>query len=313
MQRARLRPSHQIHIRIIAYAVFLATGVFLPLLATPASAGTLDRVRDSGKITLGYRDDARPFSNRDEAGNADGYAVAVCKAVVEQIKTDQGLSSLNVEWVPVSADDQFRAVQEGKVDLLCGAAETLLSRKDVDFSVPIFPGGIGALLHANAPIGLREVLSGRPPSGPLWRGFPAQVLTRQVFSVVAGTPSEKWLSDKLNEFQLSATVVPVKSYDEGVQRVLDGSSSVFFADRSILLDTVKRSPSARDLTVLRRQFNYAPIAFAMQRGDSDFRLLVDRSLSQIFSSQAFHDIYAQWFGGPSEAADTFFQMSRLPE
>ena len=114
-------------------------------------------------------------------------------------------------------------MQDGKVDLLCGAAETLTSRKNVDFSVPIFPGGIGALVRANAPIGLREVLSGRPPAGPLWRGYPAQILTQQAFSVVAGTASEKWLKDKLGELQITAKIVPVKSYGEGVQRVVDGS------------------------------------------------------------------------------------------
>ena len=128
------------------------------------------------------------------------------------------------------------------------------------FSIPIVPGGIGALLRADAPVGLKEVLSGRPPSGPLRRGYPAQVLEKQVFSVVAGTPGEKWVQGRLNEFELTAKVVPVEGYDAGVQSVLDRSSNVFFADRSILLDAVKRSASPGDLTVLDRQFTYVPLA-----------------------------------------------------
>ena len=299
---------------MVAFAIaLLAIGVLPVATADQAAAGTLDRMRDSGKLTLGYRDDARPFSYRDESGNADGYAVALCKAVAEKIKSDQGLPALTVEWVPVGIDDQYQAVKDGKVDLLCGAAETLTSRKDVDFSVPVFPGGIGALLRANAPLGLREVLSGRPPSGPLWRGNPAQVLTQQTFSAVAGTPSEKWVNDKLNEFRLTAKVVPVKSYDEGIQRVVDGSTNVFFADRSILMDAATRSPSAGDLSVLERQFTYAPIALVMQRGDPDFRLAVDRALSQLYGSKDFSSLYAKWFGQPDESVDTFFKLSTLPE
>jgi putrescine:ornithine antiporter len=204
-------------------------------------------------------------------------------------------------------------VQEKKVDLLCGAAETLTTRKEVDFSVPIFPGGIGALVRANAPVGLKEVLSGRPPSGPLWRGFPAQILEKQVFSVVAGTPTEKWLANQVDKFQLTANVVPVKSYEDGIQRVVDGSSNVFFADRSILLDTAKRSPSADDLTVLDRQFTYSPIAVALERGDADFRLLVDQALGQLFGSEEFHRSYVKWFGEPDAEADMFFRLSTLPE
>jgi putrescine:ornithine antiporter len=313
MQRARLNSPHGYPVRIAAFLGFFAAVILVFALADAVSAATLDRVKETGKLTLGYRTDGRPFSFQNESGAADGYAVALCKEVAEQLKAEQGLQTLNLEWVPVSADDQFQAVREGKVDLLCGAAETLTSRKDADFSIPIFPGGIGALIRADSSLGLKEVLSGSPPSGPLWRGYPAQVLTQQVFSVVADTPSEKWLTDKLAEFELTAKVVPVKSYEDGVRGVLDGNSSVFFADRSILLDTVARSGSAADLTVLDRQFNYAPIAIAMERGDPDFRLMVDRILSKFLGSEAFHNLYGTWFGKPDKKADAFFRLSVLPE
>jgi putrescine:ornithine antiporter len=286
----------------------------LPLaVSLPASAATLDRIQQTGKLTLGYRADARPFAYKDESGNAAGFAVGLCQQVADKLKSDQGLSTLTVEWVPVTVEEELQAVRDGKVDLLCGAAETLTSRKDVDFSVPVFPGGIGALVRASAPVGLREVLSGRPPSGPLWRGYPAQLIEKQTLSVVSGTPSEKWLADSLDKLQLTAKVEPVKNYEEGIQRVLDGSSNVFFADRSILLDAARRGPSASDLTVLKRQFTYAPIALALERNDADFRLVVDRALSQLFGSQEFHDLYVKWFGQPNESVDTFFKLSTLPE
>jgi ABC-type amino acid transport substrate-binding protein len=314
MQRARLNRPHEYRVRFATLAIaFIATGMLPLAVSLPASAATLDRIQQTGKLTLGYRADARPFAYKDESGNAAGFAVGLCQQVADKIKSDQGLSTLTVEWVPVTVEEELQAVRDGKVDLLCGAAETLTSRKDVDFSVPVFPGGIGALLRANAPVGLREVLSGRPPSGPLWRGYPAQLIEKQTLSVVSGTPSEKWLADSLDKLQLTAKVEPVKNYEEGIQRVLDGSSNVFFADRSILLDAARRGPSASDLTVLKRQFTYAPIALALERNDADFRLVVDRALSQLFGSQEFHDLYVKWFGQPNESVDTFFKLSTLPE
>jgi putrescine:ornithine antiporter len=157
------------------------------------------------------------------------------------------------------------------------------------------------------------VLSGRPPSGPLWRGYPAQIIEKQKLSVVEGTPSAKWLKDKLSELQLTAEVVPVDSYDTGIQLVREGSSDVFFADRSILLDAVKRGRLADELIVLERQFTYAPIALALARGDPDFRLVVDRALSQFFRSEKFHNLFVNWFGKPNESADMFFKLSTLLE
>jgi putrescine:ornithine antiporter len=277
-----------------------------------ANAATLDRIKQASKVVLGYRSDARPFSY-DESGKADGYAAAICQAVVGKLKSELGTADLAVEWLPVTIDDQFQAVQEGKIDILCGAAETLSARKDVDFSVPIFLGGVGALLRADAPSNLRDVLAGRPYRGPLWRGSPAQILESQVFSVAAGTPTEKWLNDRLNEFQLTAKVVPVKSYDEGIQSVLDRTSNVFFADRSILLDAATRSPSASNLRVLNRQFTYSPIALAVERNDADFRLAVDRALSQLLGSDEFNTLYTKWFGPMDDREVEFLKMSILPE
>jgi ABC-type amino acid transport substrate-binding protein len=313
MQRARLNSPNGYSVRIAAFIVTLVAVALLPIAsAVTASAATLDRVK-TGKLALGYRTDGQPFSYKDASGNADGFAVQLCKDVAEKLKADLGISNLTVEWVPVTAEDQFRAIQEGKVDLLCGAAETLASRKDADFSVPIFPGGIGALLRADAPIGLKEVLAGRPPSGPLWRGYPAQVLEKQIFSVVAGTPAEKWVKDRLDQLQVTAEVIPVEGYDAGIQSVLNRRSNVFFADRSILLDAARRNASANQLEVLDRQFTYAPIALALGRNDADFRLAVDRALSQLFSSEAFLRSYEKWFGKPGSYADTFFKLSTLPE
>ena len=313
MQRTRLNRPHGYRVRIATFIVTLIAVALLTIAsAVTASAATLDRVK-TGKLALGYRTDGQPFSYKDASGNADGYAVQLCKDVAEKLKADLGIPDLTVEWVPVTAEDQFRAIQEGKIDLLCGAAETLSSRKDADFSVPIFPGGMGALLRADAPIGLKEVLEGRPPSGPLWRGYPAQVLEKQVFSVVAGTPAEKWVKDRLDQLQVTADVIPVEGYDAGIQSVLNRRSNVFFADRSILLDAARRNASASQLVVLDRQFTYAPIALALDRNDADFRLAVDRALSQLFGSEAFLRSYEKWFGKPGTYADTFFKLSTLPE
>ena len=71
MQSAQSESSrrHRVLIATLAIAV-LATSL---LDAAPAAAaGTLDRIRQAGKIELGYRNDARPFSNKDESGKAAG-------------------------------------------------------------------------------------------------------------------------------------------------------------------------------------------------------------------------------------------------
>jgi putrescine:ornithine antiporter len=294
----------------------VALAVPLLLAATaPASAGTLDRVKTAGKIKLGYRTDARPLSYKDESGKPAGYSVDLCQRIVEAAKTELGLTTLAVEWVPVTVESRFRAVQQGDVDLLCGAETATLARRgEVAFSIPTFPGGIGALLRADSPSGLREVLSGRPSEfRPTWRAHAGQILQAQTFSVVAGATSEGWLAGRLKDFQLTAKVAPVDGYEAGVRGVLDRSSNVFFGDRAILLDAAKRSPSAGDLVVLDRLFTYEPLALALGRGEEDFRLVVDRTLSRLYRSGEIGALYAQWYGRFDDDAMTFFRLSALPD
>jgi putrescine:ornithine antiporter len=304
--------SHRSNTLLRNQIALLVAVVFAVCSVTQATAATLDRIKQANKITLGYRSDARPYAY-DESGKADGYAVAICQTVAEKVKSALGLSDLSIEWVPVTKDDQFQAVQEGKADILCGAAETLSARETVDFSVPIFLGGVGALLRSDSAANLRDVLASRPNRGPLWRGSPAQILESQTFSVVSGTPTEKWLDERLSKFQLTAKVAPVNSYEEGIQGVLDRTSNVFFADRSIILDAATRGPSARSLMVLDRQFAFAPVALAVERDDADFRLVVDRALSQFLGSDEFSNLYAKWFGAMDDNTAVFLRGSILPE
>jgi ABC-type amino acid transport substrate-binding protein len=302
--------------RFAAFAMaFFAATVSPFMAAAEAAAGTLDRVKQAGKITFGYRTDARPFAFRDEAGHPSGYSIALCDKVAQQVKTELGLATLKVEWVPVTVENRFGALQQGSVDLLCGAeSATLARRKDVAFSITIFPGGVGAILRRDSSSRLRQILTkGKAAYVPLWRASPAQILEQQKFSVMPGTTSEQWVATRIEKLHISSKVVPVNSYDDGIRRVLDRSSNVFFADRAILLDAARRSPSARDLIVLDRRFTIEPLALVLQRGDEEFRLVVDRALSRQFAAEDFGDLYTKWFGKPDEEALLIFQLSTLPE
>jgi polar amino acid transport system substrate-binding protein len=307
--------GHRVHIASLAM-VCLAFATLTLASALSAPATTWDRVKETTRLTLGYRTDAQPFSYKDASGAPAGYSVTLCQQIADQMKVALGLPKLTVEWVPVTLADRFSAVAQGKIDLMCGAdSVTLTRRKEVAFSIPIFRSGIGAVVRADAPVALREILAeGKPPPHPVWRASPARtLLEKKTFSVVAGTSSESWLAGRLSEFQLDATVVPVGSYEAGFQRVIDGTSDVFFGDGPILLVTAKRSPSAEDLIVLNRLFTDEPLALVLARGDEDLRLAVDRTLSRLFRSNDFPDVYAKWFGKPDRDALRFFRSSALPE
>jgi polar amino acid transport system substrate-binding protein len=290
------------------------TAVLLLAGVAPAGAQTLDGIKTAGVLKLGYEEDARPFSFKDDGGNPAGYAIGLCQQIAEETKTQLSLPDLKVEWVPVKVEERFSAVSSGQVNLFCGAAtETLSRRQEVSFSIPIFPSGVGAMLSDSSPLALRTVLTyGRPTDRPIWRGAPARtVLENETFAFVEGTTAQTWLAERLASFKLPATVVPVKTNQEGIDAVLNGTATVFFSDLPVLLDAAARNSG--NLVVLDRRFTYETLAIVVPRSDEDLRLLVDGALSKTYRGEGFRESFLEWFGPPDEAMIAFFQGAALPE
>ena len=282
--------------------------------AAKPAATALERIKSSGSLKLGYRTDARPFSFQ-EGGEPAGYSVDLCRGIAEAVKGASGSSDLKVQWVPVTVDNQIQAVAQHEVDVMCAAVTVTLKRREqVDFSLPVLPGGVGVVVRANSPKRLRNILNGEAQQyTPTWKAVALNVLREQVFAVVPGTTAEEAVKQRGNEFQVEFQLQPVANYRDGIQAVLDGKASAFFAERAILLEAVKSGKSADDLLVLDRQFTYERLALPIARGDDDFRLLVDRTLSREFESAGYRGTYAKWFGEPNEKSEVFFRWNALPE
>jgi len=302
--------------------VAVATGAIallaaIPLLTAQTSHSDVrDRIRDTSQIRLGYRADARPFSyNAEGASGAAGYSIAVCEAVASAITRSGLLGAPTIEWVMVTPKERFPAVQQGTIDLLCGADTITLERRAlVAFSTPIFQGGIGALLRADAPVQLRDVLSGKGSTfHPTWRASATQVLRTRAFAAVGGTTAERWLTTRIGDLQVVSTAMSVRSYADGIAAVRRLEAAALFGERAILLDASRRDPADRDLVVLDRMFTHEPLALAMNANDPGFRQMVDRALAQLNVSGELRRLYSKWFGEPDASAVTFFRWNARSE
>ena len=293
----------------------LAASILLLTVSFSAAAQTLDRIKSSGKITLGYGVDTRPFSFRDASGNPTGYAVDLCNQIAEAIKENLGVPSLAVNYVPVPRAEGIREVSQGRIDLLCDPdIQTVTSRNAVSYSMPIFASGVGVVVHQAAADRLKSALAGRePPTRPQWRANAYQLLQQNTLAVVKGSPTEQVLLERLKELQLNAKIIPVSDLATGIADVAGRRADALFADRALLLDSVKRSKSSLQLQVLDRYFTHQSAAFSLARNDEDFRLLVDRALSRLLLSGEWRAIYSNWFGPPNELMITFFQLNALRE
>jgi polar amino acid transport system substrate-binding protein len=297
--------------RVAQRAALIGSLLWLGAVAPAMAAGTLDKIKETGKLTLGYGSDARPFSYTD-AGKPAGYGIEVCHKVADALKSELKLGALAVDFVALPRDEAFQAIEQGRADLLCGAVPTLQRRALVDFSIPIILSGTGVAIRSDAPLRLVQALSGVESAYPIWRGSTDQAPQRVALAVVGGVPLEKVLARTLKERRIVAEMVSVKDVDGGLQALRAGTVQAFFSDRALLLDAVARQP-AGELVVLDRIYRREIVALAMRRNDDDLRLAVDRALSGLYRSQEVNAIYAKYFGAPTTGVVDFFQLVALPD
>lgn len=282
--------------------------------ASPPSA-TLERIRSSGKFTIGYYANAQPYTYQDKAGSADGYAIAVCRQIVAATKEVLHAPNVTTEFVAVDAADRFKSVAEGRVDLLCGpSAPSLSALSQVSFSIPILSGGTGVMLRKDAPVALKDLLeTGNTAGRPVWRGSPMlAVLQQRNFAVIEGSLAEKLLKERRDELKVNSVVSSVPDLDTGLKELLDGRADGFFAERNVLLDLAKKDTTGQTV-VLNRVFDNEPLTLALARDDPDFRLLVDGVLSQLYRSEKIDAIYEQYLGKPDSSVKAWFRDAALPE
>src|SRR5262245_6510758 len=90
-------------------------------LAAQPLDGTLKKIKDTGAIRIGYRENSAPFSFLGPDRKPQGYSVELCERIARAVQQEVGLANLNLQWVPVTVETRAAAVANGTVDIECGS------------------------------------------------------------------------------------------------------------------------------------------------------------------------------------------------
>jgi ABC-type amino acid transport substrate-binding protein len=267
------------------------SGRFLVLLfllfSQPAlAADTLGKIRESGVITITHPADSPPFSYL-QGDEPTGYSINLCRQVVDNIAVQLGMPQIRINWRTASTPETLQAVAAGNADLGCGTTSITLSRQEqVDFSNEIFVDTGAVLVKAGAGIADLYGLDGKR------------------IAVIRGTTTLKRLSTTLGQKGARAILVPVSSTDEGMRALDSGQADAYAADRTVLLERANAHDGRTRYSVLPEVFSVDPYALVLPRGDSDFRLAVNRGLSDVYRNARLEEVYGRWFGPGSEPSQT---------
>ncbi len=281
----------------IILTLILALAFCAPPLAAQEFTGTLQQIKETGKIRIGYRQFQPPMSFSGKDGKPAGYSVDLCVQIVNEIQNKVG-TEIAIEYIPVQSKNRFSAVSENKIDILCGSTTKTLSRSEiVDFTQLTFVTGASFM-----------ALKGKK----IKNNFEGKKI-----GVVRDTTTVAALQELFQDVSANVDIIPINTTAEAVSALKKGEIDVFSADQVVLIGLAMAEDSPDTFSILPDLFSYEPFALAVRRNDADFRLIANRVISHLYRSKQILTVYDKWFGSFSstrpEAFDALITINSIPE
>jgi len=260
---------------------------------------TLDKIKATGAISIGYRETSIPFSFLDKDKKPAGYSVDLCLRFITAVQQRLGLKDLRVNWVPVTPSSRTPELIRGGIDLECGSTTITFSRMEqIDFSFLTFVDG-GSLLATKASrvTGISDLGGKR-------------------VAVIPGTTTERALAAALQKSLVSARIVEVGEHAEGLAALESGTADAYASDRVLMAGLLQKAKDPSALVLSSQYFSYEPYALMVRRGDTAFRVEVNRALASLYRSGEIVPIYEKWFGPFAQASpliQALYLLQSLPE
>jgi ABC-type amino acid transport substrate-binding protein len=258
--------------------IILLIAFFTSPAATQEFTGTLQQIKKSGQIRIGYRVSEPPMSFLDKDDNPSGYSIDICKGIVTEVENKIGMD-VKVEYVPVTADGRFKALGNNKIDILCGSTTKTLSRSElVDFTQLTFVTGASLMtLKDNKTIDSA--------------GFDGTKI-----GVVKATTTEAALKKLIQDTSTNAEIVLFNSAKESIDALRKKKIDAFSSDQVVLIGLALKETDPMNFAIRSEVFSFEPFALAVRRNDADFRLVADRVISELYRSGRILEIYDKWIG-----------------
>ncbi len=258
--------------------IILMISFFVNPLSAQELKGTLQQIKKSGQIRIGYRVSEPPMSFLDKDGNPSGYSIDICKGIVAEVENKLDME-VKVEYVPVTADGRFKALNNKKIDILCGSTTKTLSRSElVDFTQLTFVTGASLMT-------LKD-----------YKTIDSAGFDGAKIGVVKATTTAVALKKLIQDTSTDAEIVLFNTAKESIDALRKKQIDAFSSDQIVLIGLALKEPDPMSFVIKSEVFSFEPFALAVRRNDADFRLVADRVISELYRSEKILEIYDKWIG-----------------
>jgi glutamate/aspartate transport system substrate-binding protein len=241
--------------------------------------GTLKNIKESGAITLGYRESSIPFSYLDDNQKPIGFAIDICYKIVEAVKKELKLDKLEVKLNPVTPSTRIPLMANGTIDLECGSTTNNAERqKQVSFTNTHFLTASRFVSKKSSNINSIDDLKGK--------------------SVVStsGSTNIKQLTEANAARNMGVNIIAAKDHGEGFLMVETDRAVAFVMDDILLASFIAGSKEPDAYVISKDAFSKPePYGIVMRKDDPVFKKVVDGATAALYQSAEGQKLYDKWF------------------
>ena len=239
--------------------------------------GTLQKVHESGVITIGHRVSSVPFSYLSARGEPIGYSIDLCKLLVDAISEELG-RTITIKWLPITSESRIEAVSSGRADLECGSTTNNLERqKLVSFSPTLFVSGTKLMVKRGSALKSFRDLAGRS------------------VVVTAGTTNEKTLRDLIQKFKFDTKLLVATDHAASFAMLTAGQADAFATDDVLLYGLLAQNKLQAEYSAVGEFLSYDPYGIMYRKGDAQLARLINDSFHQLAEEREIERRYNRWF------------------
>jgi glutamate/aspartate transport system substrate-binding protein len=257
---------------------FLAATALLALsFGAAAQEGTLDKIRSSGKVTLGVREASPPMAYALGAHDKYvGYHVELCERVLQDI-----VPAARLEYMALTAQNTMPLVQNGTVDIGCGPTTNNLARQQqVAFALTTYVSEVRMATKVSSGITSLDQLAGR------------------TVAASTGTTAVQLLRKRERAQNVTINTVLGKDHLESFLLLDMGRADAFVLDDNLLAGIIANSKDPAAYRIVGDALGSEPIALLFRKDDPAFKTAVDDALRRLMKSGEVEKIYNKWFVSP---------------
>ena len=241
---------------------------------------TMDLIKKTGKIKLGFREGSIPFAFVDpKVGKHVGFSVDMAGLLAENLGKRFGKK---IEIVPYTVTPKTRIpmVVNGTVDVEMGSTTYTQKREEqADFSMIFFFSETTFLVAKDSGIKKLEDLNGKRVGAA--RG------TTNLRAVEALAKEGKFKPKD---------IVVTETHPQGMLALRSGKIEAYSTDRSLLEGIRMKDKNPEKWMTVPFAIAYEPYAYIMREGNSDFRDFVNNTIIWTIKTGKFFELYEKWMG-----------------